>query len=129
MQFFDWSGEGWVRSSQGTENVLVLLKLGRNVYRDVAALFKRQVLCFVEEAEVIDHGFKLIAEVSFVDVLVGAQVTLGGAVLDQDWVRGTHRLSLSFKSGVRVATFNHPLVVIAFHGVHADFLEAGHWRI
>ena len=108
---------------------MVLLELGGNVDGDVAALFEGQVLCFVEQTEAIDHGFELVSKVGFVDVLVGSQVALGGAVLDQNWVCGAHWFTLGLKTGVGMATLNHPLVVIAIHRVHAHFLETRHWGV
>jgi hypothetical protein len=70
--------------SKYREDVLFKLELSRNIDGDVSLLLKRQVLCFVIQAEVIDHSFVFIAEIRFVNVGIGGQELLRMTVSDQN---------------------------------------------
>lgn len=98
------------------------LELSRNIDGDITLLLERQVLCFVIQAEVIDHRFVFIAEIRFVNVGIGGQELLRMTVSDQNWVVSLYWLSLHLESNVGVNSLDHPGVDKAIRCVHADLL-------
>lgn len=99
-----------------------------HVGSDVALLLQLKILGLVQQVKGVGRYLILAAEIVLLDNAVGAQVVFGLAVADENWLSGTHGLTLFFKAFVGVATVDNPLGVVGVDGVKGSLLQSGNGR-
>jgi len=110
MELGNGLGERCIGGSYDNELVLLVLETCGNITGGGTSLLELQVLRLVPGVEGVAHDFPFASKFVSVTNFVAGEVVTCLAVADKDRITALNRLSLSFKSEVRVQSFKDPSV-------------------
>ena len=101
-----------------------MLELRWHVASDVTSSLQGQVLCAVQNSKRVAHDFLLATEVTSVALVVTCKVVARAAVADENWIIGSHGLTLTLETEVGVRGINDPDAGVGRLAMHSGFVEA-----